>query len=82
MGWPGSTPNTFATGYVYAGMGWTTANGSRRAELSDKNTHEELRDTPNHRKAPACMMANTENHSRPASKNANSSVAKQVARGR
>src|SRR5262249_20585966 len=42
----GSTPTTFATGYLYAGMGWTTVNEAAVPILSAKHTHEELRDTP------------------------------------
>src|SRR5213079_159673 len=45
-GLAGTTPTTFATGYVYAGMGWTTVNEAAVPILSAKHTHEELRDTP------------------------------------
>src|SRR5687768_17160038 len=38
----GSTPTTFATGYLYAGMGWTTVNEAAVPVLSAKHTHEEL----------------------------------------
>src|SRR5882672_11133120 len=42
----GLTPTTFATGYLYAGMGWTTVNEAAVPILTAKHTHEELRDTP------------------------------------
>src|ERR1700675_1969922 len=41
----GMTPTTFATGYLYAGMGWTTVNEAAVPILSAKHTHEELHDT-------------------------------------
>jgi formylmethanofuran dehydrogenase subunit A len=56
----GSTPTTFATGYVYAGMGWTTANEAAVPILSAKHTHEELRDTPIIDKCTCVLMANNE----------------------
>ena len=42
----GMTPTTFATGYLYAGMGWTTVNEAAVPVLSARHTHEELDDTP------------------------------------
>ena len=42
----GATPTTFATGYLYAGMGWTTVIEAAVPVLTAKHTHEELRDTP------------------------------------
>ena len=45
----GMTPTTFATGYLYAGMGWTTVNEAAVPILSAKHTHEELHDTPDRR---------------------------------
>ena len=42
----GATPTTFVTGYLYAGMGWTTVNEAAVPILSARHTHEELRDTP------------------------------------
>ena len=36
----GLTPTTFATGYLYAGMGWTTVNEAAVPILSAKHTHE------------------------------------------
>jgi formylmethanofuran dehydrogenase subunit A len=56
----GTTPTTFATGYVYAGMGWTTANEAAVPILSAKHTHEELRDTPIIDKTCCVLMANNE----------------------
>src|ERR1051325_10337441 len=40
----GQTPTTFATGYLYAGMGYTTVVEAAVPILSSKHTHEELRD--------------------------------------
>jgi formylmethanofuran dehydrogenase subunit A len=56
----GTTPTTFATGYVYAGMGWTTVNEAAVPILSAKHTHEELRDTPIVDKTCLVLMANNE----------------------
>src|SRR3954452_17079828 len=35
----GMTPTTFATGYLYAGMGWTTVNEAAVPILSARHTH-------------------------------------------
>jgi formylmethanofuran dehydrogenase subunit A len=56
----GSTPTTYITGYLYAGMGWTTVNEAAVPILSAKHTHEELRDTPIVDKASCVLMANNE----------------------
>jgi len=56
----GPTPTTFATGYLYAGMGWTTVVEAAVPVLSAKHTHEELRDTPIVDKACNVLMANNE----------------------
>jgi formylmethanofuran dehydrogenase subunit A len=56
----GITPTTFATGYLYAGMGWTTVNEAAVPILSARHTHEELRDTPIVDKATLLLMANNE----------------------
>jgi formylmethanofuran dehydrogenase subunit A len=56
----GATPTTFVTGYLYAGMGWTTVNEAAVPILSAKHTHEELRDTPIVDKACCVLMANNE----------------------
>ena len=42
----GSVPSTFATGYKYAGLGYTTAFDAAIAPLGAKHAHEELADTP------------------------------------
>ena len=56
----GATPTTFATGYLYAGMGWTTVVEAAVPLLTAKHTHEELRDTPIVDKACLLLMANNE----------------------
>jgi formylmethanofuran dehydrogenase subunit A len=56
----GPTPTTFATGYLYAGMGYTTVVEAAVPVLSAKHTHEELRDTPIVDKACCLLMANNE----------------------
>ena len=56
----GTTPTTFATGYLYAGMGYTTVVEAAVPVLSAKHTHEELRDTPIVDKACCVLMANNE----------------------
>jgi formylmethanofuran dehydrogenase subunit A len=60
MGLGGATPTTFATGYLYAGMGWTTVNEAAVPILTAKHTHEELRDTPIVDKTCCVLMANNE----------------------
>src|SRR6195256_6826498 len=56
----GMTPTTFATGYLYAGMGWTTVNEAAVPILSARHTHEELHDIPIVDKATLLLMANNE----------------------
>src|SRR5712691_6024555 len=56
----GVTPTTFATGYLYAGMGWTTVNEAAVPILSARHTHEELHDTPIVDKSCLVLMANNE----------------------
>jgi formylmethanofuran dehydrogenase subunit A len=56
----GPTPTTFATGYLYAGMGYTTVVEAAVPVLSAKHTHEELRDTPIVDKGCCLLMANNE----------------------
>ncbi len=60
MGIGGQTPTTFATGYLYAGMGYTTVVEAAVPVLSAKHTHEELRDTPIVDKACCLLMGNNE----------------------
>ncbi len=42
----GSVPSTFATGYLYAGLGYTTAFDAAIPPLAARHVHEELEDTP------------------------------------
>jgi formylmethanofuran dehydrogenase subunit A len=56
----GMTPTTFATGYLYAGMGWTTVNEAAVPILSARHTHEELHDIPLVDKTTLVLMANNE----------------------
>jgi formylmethanofuran dehydrogenase subunit A len=42
----GSTPTTFATGYLYAGMGYTTVFDAAVPPLGARHAHEEFHDTP------------------------------------
>ena len=56
----GITPTTFATGYLYAAMGWTTVNEAAVPILSARHTHEELHDIPILDKASLVLMANNE----------------------
>ena len=42
----GSVPSTYATGYLYAGLGYTTAFDAAVPPLSARHVHEELNDTP------------------------------------
>ncbi len=42
----GSVPSTFATGYLYAGMGYTTAFDAAVPPLGARHAHEEFHDTP------------------------------------
>ncbi|MEZ6086826.1 MAG: formylmethanofuran dehydrogenase subunit A [Pirellulaceae bacterium] len=56
----GLTPSTFATGYLYAGMGWTTVNEAAVPALSALHTHEELADIPIVDKSCLLLMANNE----------------------
>jgi formylmethanofuran dehydrogenase subunit A len=45
-GTTGSVPSTFATGYLYAGMGYTTAFDAAIPPLAARHVHEEFQDTP------------------------------------
>ena len=42
----GSVPSTFATGYKYAGLGYTTAFDAAIPPLGARHAHEEFADTP------------------------------------
>ena len=41
-----SVPSTFATGYLYSGMGYTTVFDAAIPPLSARHAHEEFHDTP------------------------------------
>ena len=56
----GMAPTTFATGYLYAGMGWTTVNEAAVPVMSARHTHEELSDIPILDKTSLVLMANNE----------------------
>ncbi len=56
----GMAPTTFATGYLYAGMGFTTVNEAAVPVLSARHTHEELADIPIVDKSTLILMANNE----------------------
>ena len=56
----GMTPTTFATGYLYAGMGFTTVNEAAVPVLSARHTHEEMADIPIVDKSSLTLMANNE----------------------
>ena len=56
----GITPTTFATGHLYAAMGWTTVNEAAMPILSARHTHEEMHDIPILDKASLVLMANNE----------------------
>ena len=56
----GMAPTTFATGYLYAGMGWTTVNEAAVPVMSARHTHEELGDIPILDKTSLVLMANNE----------------------
>lgn len=45
-GTTGSVPSTFATGYLYAGLGYTTAFDAAIPPLGARHAHEEFHDTP------------------------------------
>lgn len=57
-GTTGSVPSTFATGYLYAGLGYTTAFDAAVPPLTARHTHEELEDTPIIDKGFYVMMGN------------------------
>jgi formylmethanofuran dehydrogenase subunit A len=42
----GSTPTTFTTGYLYAGLGYTSVFDAAIPPLGARHTHEEFHDTP------------------------------------
>jgi formylmethanofuran dehydrogenase subunit A len=54
----GSVPTTFATGYKYAGLGYTCAVDAAIPPLGARHAHHELRDTPAIDKAILVLMGN------------------------
>jgi formylmethanofuran dehydrogenase subunit A len=56
----GIVPTTFATGYLYASMGYTTVNEAAVPILSARHTHHELHDTPIVDTSFLVLMANNE----------------------
>jgi formylmethanofuran dehydrogenase subunit A len=54
----GSVPSTFATGYKYAGLGYTTAVDAAIPPLGARHAHHEFRDTPIIDKAFLVLMGN------------------------
>ena len=57
-GTTGITPSTFATGYLYAGLGYTTAVDAAIPPLGARQAHHELADTPLIDKAILVLMGN------------------------
>lgn len=56
----GSNPSTFATGYTYARLGYTTAFDAAVPPLGARHAHEELHDTPLIDKGFFVLMGNNE----------------------
>jgi formylmethanofuran dehydrogenase subunit A len=56
----GSNPSTFATGYSYARLGYTTVFDAAVAPLGARHAHEELHDTPIVDKGFFVLMGNNE----------------------
>ena len=56
----GSNPSTFATGYTYARLGYTTAFDAAVPPLGARHAHEELHDTPVIDKGFFVLMGNNE----------------------
>ena len=54
----GSVPSTFATGYKYVGLGYTTAFDAAIPPLSARHAHEEFADTPCLNKGFYVLMGN------------------------
>ncbi len=54
----GSSPSTFATGYLYAGLGYTTALDASIPALAARQAHQEFADTPLIDKAFLVLMGN------------------------
>ena len=56
----GMAPTTFATGYLYAGMGFTMVNEAAVSVMAARHMHEELADIPIVDKSSLILMANNE----------------------
>ncbi|MFN9720506.1 MAG: formylmethanofuran dehydrogenase subunit A [Planctomycetota bacterium] len=54
----GTVPSTFATGYLYAGLGYTTAFDAAVPPIGARHAHDELQDTPILDKGFFVMMGN------------------------
>jgi formylmethanofuran dehydrogenase subunit A len=54
----GTVPTTFATGYLYAGLGYTTAFDAAVPPIAARHAHDELQDTPVIDKGFYVMMGN------------------------
>ncbi len=54
----GTVPSTFATGYLYAGLGYTTAFDAAVPPIGARHAHDELQDTPIIDKGFFVMMGN------------------------
>lgn len=54
----GTVPSTFATGYLYAGLGYTTAFDAAVPPIAARHAHDELQDTPILDKGFYVMMGN------------------------
>lgn len=59
-GTTGSIPSTFATGYLYAGLGYTTAVDAAIPPLAARHAHEEFADTPQLDKAFLLLLGNNQ----------------------
>ena len=57
-GTTGAVPSTWETGYLYSGLGYTTAFDAAVPPLAARHTHEELEDTPIIDKGFYVMMGN------------------------
>jgi formylmethanofuran dehydrogenase subunit A len=57
-GTTGSVPSTFATGYLYAGLGYTTAIDAAVPPLGARHAHQEFQDTPALDKAFLVLLGN------------------------
>ena len=56
----GSTPSTFATGYAYARLGYTTVIDAAVSPLGARHAHDELADTPIIDKGFLALLGNNE----------------------